>query len=106
MTENTLEWLGDPDWFPASVVSLKREGDDAWSLVLVTATGLKIPLLVVGATGISDKKPLGMVVTSIALVVDGRARWVELRGQDGDDAYVAFQGSAVRLELGRYRTTA
>jgi hypothetical protein len=95
----TLQWLGAPEWYPARVLALQRAGPDEWSISLEIASGVTIPLRAAGAQEIHDKKPLGMVVRSIALVTEGSARWVELRAPEGDDAELVFEGPAVRLEL-------
>lgn len=101
----TLEWLGAADWFPATVLTLQRAGADEWSLGLCVASGTAVPLRAIGVAEISSKKPVGMSVECIALVTDGPARWIEVRGHEGDDAYIAFEGPTVRLELERYNTS-
>jgi hypothetical protein len=100
----TLEWLGAPEWFPATVVTLQRAGVDEWSLLIKVASGAAIPLRATGVKEIWDKKPIGMVVECIALVTDGSARWIELRSYEDDDSDIGFEGPNVRLELERYNT--
>src|SRR5262245_12323742 len=100
----TLEFLGTPEWFPATVLALQRASVDEWSLLLKISSGAIIPLRATGVREIWDKKPTGMVVECIALVTDGPARWVEFRAYEGDDSNIGFEGPAVRLELERYNT--
>jgi len=101
----TLEFLGAPEWFPATVLTLQRTSVDEWSLLLRIASGAAIPLRATGVTEIWDKKPIGMVVECIALVTDGPARWIQVRGYEDDDSDIGFEGANVRLELERYNTS-
>ena len=101
----TLEWLGAPEWFPATVLTLQRATADEWSLLLRVASDVVIPLRATGVEEIFDRKPIGMVVECIALVTEGPARWIELRGYEGDDSDIHFEGPNVRLELERYNTS-
>ena len=100
----TLEFLGAPEWFPATVLTLQRASVDEWSLVLRVASGTAIPLRPTGVKEIWDKKPINMVVECIALVTDGPARWIEIRSPEDDDSGIGFEGPNVRLELERYNT--
>jgi hypothetical protein len=98
----TLEWLGAPEWFPATVVGINRRKSDEWSVLLRIASGTVIPLLVTGVSDVQDKKPIAMVVEKIALVTEGGASYVEFRASENDDASIGFEGTAVRMEIGRY----
>jgi hypothetical protein len=102
----TLEFLGAAEWFPATVLDLQRSEEHAWSVSLCIASGAVIPLRATGVLEVSDKKSIDMVVACIALVMYGAERWIEFRGYEEDDAFLAFAGSAIRLELDRYNTSA